>query len=146
MGVTKKGRCVKTQFNKEILCAGSMQDLVEVLKRVQGTTEVGESIESSEIFTLVADFAGYLEASKATRRFNGVSMEDQSAPNFTHAGYIPFDQDVYELDVNSFFVRLTRDRSRYFKLKAIKNFGEQDEYLQLQLAETGFDDIKASFG
>ena len=41
-------------------------------------------------------------------------------------------------------VKITRDRARYFKLKGITNWGEQDEYLQLQLAETGFSDLKAA--
>ncbi len=138
------GKCIKTQFSRVILCAGTMNDYIEVLSRVQKGTEIGGNNESSEEFTTVDDFAGYLEPVKATRRFNGVSLEDQSAPNFTHACYIPFDQDVYELDINTFFVRITRDRPRYFKLKGIINYGEQDEYLQLQLAETGFTDLKAS--
>lgn len=139
-------RCVKTQFDRQILCAGTMTDLVEIIERDQVGTQPGEALESTPTFTTVVDFAGYLEATKATRRFNGVSMEDQSAPNFTHAGYIPFDQTVYELDVNKFFVKLTRDRSRYFKLKAVRNWGEQDEYLQLNLAETGFTDLLAATG
>lgn len=137
-------RCVKTQFTRVILCAGTMNDFIEVLSRVQQGTEIGESSESTEEFTTVDDFAGYLEPVKATRRWNGVSMEDQSSPNFTHVAYIPFDQDTYELDINTFFVRITRAKPRYFKLKGIVNYSEQDEYLQLQLAETGFTDIVAS--
>lgn len=137
-------RCVKTQFSRVILCAGTMNDYIEVLSRAQKGTSIGGSNEATQDFTSEADFAGYLEAVKATRRFHGVSMEDQSAPNYTHVGYIPFDQDVYELDINTFFVRITRDKPRYFKLKGIINFGEQDEYLQLQLAETGFTDLEAS--
>ena len=137
-------RCVKTQFDKIILCAGTMNDYIEILSRVQKGTEIGGSPEAAEDFTIVIDYAGVLEAVKSTKRFNGVSMEDQSAPNFTHASYIPFDQDVYELDINTFFVKITRDKSRYFKLKGITNWGEQDEYLQMQLAETGFADLVAS--
>lgn len=146
MSVSKKGRCVKTQFNREILCAGTMNDLVEIFVRVQGTTEPGQDIQTDENMTADKQFAGYLEAAKFTPRFNGVSTQDQSTPAFTHAGYIPFDQDTYELDINTFYVKLTRTRSRYFKLKGIKNFGEQDEYLQLQLSETGFSDLLAAKG
>ena len=137
-------RCVKTQFEKIILCAGTMNDYIEILSRVQKGTEIGGSPEATEDFTTVIDFAGVLEAVKSSRRFNGVSMADQSAPNFTHASYIPFDPDVYELDINTLFVKITRDKARYFKLKGITNWGEQDEYLQLQIAETGFADLVAS--
>lgn len=137
-------RCVKTQFSRVVLCAGSMNDFIEILSREQQVTEIDGGNESDQDFTSVTDFAGYFEPVKATRRFNGVSMEDQSAPNFTHVCYIPYDPDVYELDINTFFVKITRDKSRYFKLKGIINYGEQDEYLQLQLAGTGFTDLKAS--
>lgn len=142
----QKGRCVKTQFDRVILCAGTMNDLVEIFVRVQGTTEPGLNIQSDEGMTALSQFAGYLEAAKFTPRFNGVNTQDQSTPAFTHAGYIPFDQDTYELDINTFYVKLTKTRSRYFKLKGIKNYGEQDEYLQLQLSETGFVDLMASKG
>jgi hypothetical protein len=121
-----------------------MNDYIEVLSRAQKGTSIGGSNEATQEFTVVADPSGHLEAVKGTRRFNGVSMEDQSSPSYTHACYIPFDPDVYELDVNSFFVRITRDKPRYFKMKLITNYDESDTYLQLQLAETGFTDLEAS--
>lgn len=141
-----KNRCVKTQFDRQILCAGTMTDYVEILSRAIQGTEPGLSTQAEPDFSAIAQYAGYLEAVKNTPRWNGVSVEDQSAFNFTHAGYIPFDQTIYELDINTFYVKITRQRARYFKLKGIMNWGEQDEYLQLQLAETGFADLKAAHG
>lgn len=146
MGNKRSGRCVKTQFDREILCAGTMTDYLQIYSRAIKGTEPGKEIQPGEDFTLQDDFAGYIEAKKDTPRWSGVSTEDQSANNFTHAGYIPFDQDIYELDVNRFFVKKPGTRDRYFKLKGITNYGEQDEYLQLKLAETGFTDLKASEG
>lgn len=137
-------RCVKTQFKRTVLCAGTMVDYIEILNREQQGTTIGGESESKQGFTAVDDFAGYLEASKPTRRFDGVSMSDQSSPSYTHAGYIPYDQDIYELDVNTLFVRITRDKPRLFKLKAIENYDEQDMYLMLQLSETGFEEKEAT--
>jgi len=144
-----KNRCVRTQFNKEILCAGTMNDYLLILSRAITGTEPGQSIQASETFTQIVDYAGYLEASKPTQRWNGVSMEDQSAPNYTHVCYIPFDPVTYKLDVGKLFVKKqgdTSDLDRLFKLKSINNFGEQDEYLQLRLAETGFAELDGSHG
>lgn len=141
-----KPKCIKTQFEKIVLCAGAMTEVVAIYRREIQGTQPGLSIQAEPKFTLVIQYPGTFEAVKDTPRWNGVSVEDQSALNFTHAAYIPFDQDVYELDINTFFVKITRTRDRYFKLKGIMDWGEQEEYLQLKLAETGFVDLKATHG
>lgn len=146
MARNRNGRCVKTQFDKEILCAGTMTDWIEILSREIQGTEPGGSTQPTETFTAIVSYPGYLEAMKYTPRWDGVSTVDQSADNFTHVAYIPFDQDVYELDVNKLYVKRSGTRDRYFKLKGIKDYGERDTYLQLQLAETGFTDLEASHG
>jgi len=139
-----KNRCVKTQFDKEILCAGTMTDLIEILSRAIQGTEPGLSADPTEAFTPIVSYAGYLEEKKFTPRWDGVSTEDQSAGNFTHVAYVPYDQTVYELDINTLFVRITDTRNKLYKLKGIKEYG--DYYIQLQLAETGFEDLTAAEG
>ena len=144
-----KSRCIKTQFNRVVLCAGTMQDYLIILSRAIAGTEPGLSNQPGEVFTQIDNPAGYIEASKPTPRWNGVSTADQSAPNFTHVAYIPFDPDIYKLDVGTLFVKKpgdTSDLDRLFKLKGINNWGEQDEYLQLTLAETGFNDLAGAHG
>jgi hypothetical protein len=147
--VMAKSRCVKTQFTKTILCAGTMQDYLIILSRTITGTEPGVSIQPTETFTPLDDPAGYLEGVKPVQRWNGVSVEDQSASNFTHVAYIPYDPVIYKSDVGTLYVKKpgdTADLDRLFKLKGINNWGEQDEYLQLTLAETGFDEKEGAHG
>lgn len=146
MATHRKGRCVYTQFDKKILCAGSLNKILRIQERTEGRTNPGDDGNPSPVFTLIDDPIGELEAVKYTRRFDGVSMEDQSADNFTHVGYIPFDQDIYELDVNTMFVEIEATRNRRFKLKGIQDYDEEGQWLQLKLAETGFSDLDGAKG
>ncbi len=146
MATKRRGRCVYTQYDREILCAGTLDSVFMIKKRTSGGTSPGKSIQPKMVFTDVVDSFGRLEVKKSTRRFDGVSIMDQSQDNFTHAGYIPFDQDVYELDVNTLFVDIEDTRNRRFKLKSIEKYNEGSQWLQLKLAETGFADLEASGG
>ena len=148
MPIIKKGRCVKTQFERKILCAGTLQDLIRIQRREIKGTNPGQSTQAGFTFTDVARMAGCLEQylSRNSRRFDGVSTEDSAGPAFTHEAYITFDQEVYELDYNTLYVRYEGKRDRLFKLKGIVNYGEQDEWLQLHLQETGFADREAAQG
>lgn len=136
-----KTRCVKTIFDRVILCAGTMTDYITIKKReIQGTTVNDNQAEES--FTDIENFMGYIEAKKPTVRFDGINILNE----ITHVAYSPFDQTVYELDVNTLFIQVERNRNRIFKLLQIMNYGEQDEYLAYYLKETGFSDIKANEG
>lgn len=134
-------RCVKTVFDRKILCSGTMTDYIIIKNRtLQGTTSNRK--KAVEDFVVVDNVFGYLEAVSATTRFNGINIES----NITHLVYIPFDQTIYELDKNTLFAEVERTRSRLFKLEKIMNYGEQDEYLVLYCKETGFADIEANEG
>lgn len=137
---TSKGHCLYTAFTKTILCAGTMTDLLEIVKREQQPRQAGEG-QASEGFTSISDSLGYLEDANGTPRFDGVSIAD----GVTHAGYIPFDQDIFELDRGSLWVRYTgTNRTRLFKLIRVQDYHEQEEYILLQLTERGFDDLEAA--
>jgi hypothetical protein len=136
-------RCVKTIFDRKILCVGTMTDYMTIKKREQvGIGPDQNDTSATEGFTDVIAYMGYMEAVKPTARFDGVYIDSAT----THVGYIPFDQTTYELDNNSLFVELERSRNRLFKMQRIMNFGEQDEYLALFLTETGFIDLQAAEG
>lgn len=150
MAVRKtRGRCIYTSFTKTILCAGTMRDLVEILRREIKGIEPGLRTQAEEVFTSVYRGAGYFEGMtmiRPTVRFDGVATADSAGTDFTHFAYIPYDQDIYELDTGSLFVRMGNVRQRLFKLKGIINYGEEDTYLQLKLNETGFENLEAAHG
>lgn len=132
-------RCTKTIFDRVILCAGAMTDYFMIKSRaLQGTT--ANNTQLSGQFATIINMLGYLEAKKPTQRFDGVNI----GAEVTHLGYLPFDQTVYELDKNTCFVEIERNKNRYFKLLSIMNYGEQDEYILFYLKETGFTDIEAA--
>jgi len=134
-------RCVKTMFTRQILCAGTMDNYIKILERKQvGGGFNGPDI--TETFTAVFEFMGKLEIINPTARFNGVNIGD----NITHIIYIPFDQAIYELDINTLFVEIERQKNRRFKLLSISNLDEQDTYLALYCKETGFVDKEAING
>ena len=136
-------RCVKTIFDRKILCAGTMTDYMTIKKREQqGTGPDSNDISSKAVFTDILNQMGYLEAIRPTTRFDGVYIDRAT----THIAYVSFDQTVYELDVNSLFIDLERNRNRLFKMQKIMNYGEQDEYLAISLSETGFTDLQAAEG
>lgn len=141
MAIKKNGGCIYTYFEKEILCAGAMDEYVTIKERaLQGTTF--DSIESEELFTDVGNIFGKLEVRNPTKRYDGVTIPD----SVTHIVYIPFDQTYYELDMNKAFIEIDRSRKRYFKMLSVKNVGEQDEYIAFFCKETGFSDLKAATG
>jgi hypothetical protein len=133
--------CVKTLFNREVLCAGTMDDFITIYNReLQGTSLDGEQAKPQ--FTEVSTAMGKLEARNPTQRFDGIVINNA----ITHAVYIPFTQQIYELDRNTLFVEYESTRNRWFKLLSIMNLGEQDEYLALMVKETGFVGLEASEG
>jgi len=149
MATKRKGRCVYTMFDKETLCAGTLDDILTVKTRTQQGTNPGHTYQPSEQFTTVGVYDGYLERVRPTRRWNGVSMVDQSAENYTHVGYIAYDDTVYELDINRCYVEVEgpSGKTRRFKLKyAPEAYGTDDEWMILRLAETGFTENAASEG
>lgn len=134
-------RCVKTIFERKVLCVGTMTDYVSIQRReLQGTTV--NNTYAEEQFTEVDNFNGHLEARMPTQRFDGINMTD----SMTHVIYIPFDQTIYELDRNTMFAEVEKTRNRFFKLLKIMNYGEDDEYLALFCKETGFSDLEAAEG
>lgn len=146
MSYKTMGRCIKTQFDRVILCAGTMTDWIEIVKRELQTTEPGYNGDK-QLFTSVVNYPGRLEAVKYVPRFDGVNVMDMGSRSFTHVIYIPFDQTVYELDLNTLYVKLTRTRDRLFKLTGgIKDVDEQEQWLELALMETGFSDLEATEG
>ena len=118
-----------------------MKDFIEIYTRTIPGSNPGKDQPDPE-FTLVSDFAGILEAVRATPRQEGVNSSDSD----THVCYIPYDQTIFEMDKNKFFIQITRTRSRRFKFTAVMDWGEQEQYLQLRLNETGFTDLEASGG
>ncbi len=63
----------------------------------------------------------------------------------SHVIYIPFEQSIFELDINVFFIVLENIfRNRFFKMNKIENVGEQYEYLAVWCNETGFSDLEAA--
>lgn len=135
-------KCIKTQFTRQILCAGMMRDFIEIYSREMQRTNPGQETQAKPDFTAVSDFAGYLEAVRDTPRMEGVNPADVN----THVCYIPYDQTVFELDRNKFFIKISRTRDRWFKFTGVIDWGEQEEYLQIKLKETGFTDLEASGG
>ena len=133
--------CVKTRFDRVILCAGTMKHCIEILSREMKAPEPGVSLNASPEFTAVSVTAGRLEDTSGTPRYAGVNTES----GVTHAVYISFDPDVYELDLNTCFVKVSfTNRDRYFKMKKVRNLGEQDQYIEFECAETGFTDLEAA--
>ena len=136
-------------FDKEILCAGTLDDILTVKVRAQQGTNPGQTYEPGEVFTTVDTFDGYLERVRPTRRWDGVSMVDQSAENYTHVSYIAYDDTVYELDVNKCYIETPgpSGKVRRFKLKyAPETYGTDDEWMILKVAETGFIENEAAVG
>lgn len=134
--------CIKTQYTRQIICAGAMKDLIEIYSREMKGTNPGKTIQSEPVFTPVSDFAGLLEAVRATPRMEGVNPSSSD----THVCYIPYDQTIFEMDKNKHFIDITRTRPRRFKFTAVMDWGEQEQYLQIRLTETGFKDLEASGG
>lgn len=134
--------CIKTQYSRKIICAGAMKDFIEIYSRTMSGTNPGGETQSKPTFTPVADFAGMFEAVRETPRMQGINPEDTK----THVCYIPFDQTVFELDRNKHFIKISRTRDRYFKFTGVADWGEQEEYLQIKLKETGFTDLEAASG
>ena len=134
--------CIKTQYSIQIICAGAIKDFIEILSLTKDGTNPGKTNQSKPSFSSVIDFAGLLEAVRHTSRMEGVNPTDAD----THVCYIPYDQTVFEMDKNKFFIRITRSRPRLFKFSGVIDWGEQEQWLQIKLKETGFTDLEASSG
>jgi hypothetical protein len=131
--------CTKTRYNRKILCAGAMTDYMTIKKSEQGTTDL-DDIQAEPTLTIIRSYFGYLEAVRPSIRFDGVSIDRTS----THYWYIPYEQDIYELDVNSLFVTREGTKERIFKLNEIENYDEQDRWLALHLEAKGFSENGAT--
>lgn len=141
MSTTRTGRCVRTRFDKRILCAGTLRDWFEVVGRSQLGSRSPDDLVATEQFTVVASFPGALEKVRNTPRFDGITISGER----THFAYMAFDQDIYELDRGSLWLRKTGgSRLRYFKMEAISIYDEYDMWLEMELHETGFADLKAA--
>jgi hypothetical protein len=140
-------KCVFTEFSKQILCAGTMKDYCMIISRTLQPSNPDE-LTMIETLTDVLGVFGKLEDTRPVKRFDGVNYSSNSS--LTHLFYIPYSQAVYEMDVNTLFLRrkaktnFASAKDRYYKLVGIRNYGEQDEYLILELKETGFSDKLAN--
>ena len=126
-------KCTKTRYDRKILCAGAMVDYMSIVRSESGTTDF-DNIQAEPTMTVIRSYFGYLEVVRPSIKFNGVSIDR----NATHLWYIPFEHDVYELDINSLFVTKEGTKERIFKLNEIENYDEQDRWLALHLEDKGF--------
>jgi hypothetical protein len=117
-----------------------MTDYMTVVKATAGTTGFS-STQATPTLTTVRAYFGLLEVTRPTVRFDGVTIE----PTSTHIWYIPYEQDVYELDVNSLYVKLEGTKERIFKLDKIENYDESDQWLSLYLIDKGFSENYATW-
>lgn len=134
-------QCQRMIFSKKILCAGTMDTYLFIKSRQSAGTDI-DNLHPTMTFTTVYECMAGFEEVKPTYRFDGITIDS----TITHIAYIPFEQSVYELDTNKLFVEKEGQRNRYFKLKPIRDYGEQGEWLVLYLTETGFSDLQASEG
>jgi len=132
-------RCTKTIFSRTILCAGTMTDYIMIKSRVQQGSGVDET-DISHTFTNIANYMGYLEDRNPVQRFDGIVIGD----NVTHIIYIPYEQEVYELDKNTIFIEVESTRNKYYKPLSMIEYNEQ--YLAFYCMETGFTDLVAAEG
>lgn len=143
--LVRSGRCTKTIFERVILCSGSMEDYVTIYENVLQETTLTQNQAQPEKNVLLSIF-GRLEEVNALARYAGIKMTNNTPEGkSSHVVYIPFEQSIFELDINRFFIKVERTvRSRLFKMNKISNYGEQDEYLAVWCNETGFDDLEAA--
>jgi hypothetical protein len=132
-------KCTKTRYDREILCAGAMTDYMTIKSSTAGTTDFGD-VQAEPTLATIRSYFGYLETVRPSIRFDGVSIDRTS----THYWYIPYEQDIYELDVNSLFVTKEGTKERIFKLNEIENYDEQDRWLALHLEAKGFSENTAT--
>jgi len=139
--IVRNGRCLKTIFDKIILCAGTMTDFGIVYeKAIQGTS--ANQSQASIKLTFNCDCMGRLEAVKPTSRIDGIAINSQT----THLYYMPFDNDVFNLNIDTLYIEVEKSvsRNRFFKVQAILNLDEQDEYIVFTMAERGFAELEAA--
>lgn len=132
-----------TIFEKKKLSPGTMTDYIQIQEETLSGTKIG-SLNSNVTFTNVWSGMVKLEVIKPTFRFEGVAIPTGT----THIAYMSYNDTVYKLEGNSFFVRKPGKKTgfsdRRFKLLSKTNFGEQDEYLLLYLIETGLSSVTGS--
>ena len=116
-----------------MLCAGAMVDYMTIKKSEAGVTSFDDA-QATPTLTAIRSYFGYLEVVRPSIRFDGVSIDR----NATHLWYIPFEHDVYEIDVNSLFVTKEGEKERIFKLNECENYDEQNRWLALHLEDKGF--------
>ena len=141
-----KGRCVYTIFEKKILCAGTMDKYCIIYRNELQETTINQN-QSDNTKTVLFNMIGAIENINATARYAGVKMT-ANAPEgkSSHVVYIPFEQSIYELDINRLFIEVEMKRNRLFKMNKIADLNDQEEYLAIWCNETGFFDIEAAKG
>lgn len=138
MAVTN-GRCIKTLFKRQILCAGSMRDYITIYRSALQSTTFDQK-QAAKNFEIVDNMIGALEARNPVKRFDGIVIDN----TFTHVIYIAYDQTIYELDLNTLFCDVEKPRTRRFKMLNMLNLEEEDKYLAIFVKETGFSDLSAA--
>lgn len=144
--IKNKGRCVYTIFEKKILCAGTMNKYFTIYSNELQETTTNQN-QSDNTKTVLFNMLGEIENIKATARYAGVKMTpNEPEGKSSNVIYIPFEQDIYELDINKLFIEMEAKRNRLFKMNKITDLNNQEEYLAIWCNETGFSDIEAANG
>ena len=81
-------------------------------------------------FTTVKNVWAFAETTRGTRRFKGVSIEDDA----THLFYIRYDADFFPLDGDNFFILFD---ARRFRILRVTVSDEDRLYMVVQCNETG---------
>ena len=131
--VGKRHKTKYISFQRNIVVVGTQKNYVHILQRNLSETKIND-IDSTESFTEIWACFSKLETSSGTERFDGVNTAD----GVTHKCTIPYYQRIFELDLNTLFILKNDPKPRYFKLLSIENIGGQDQYILLNLKETGF--------
>jgi hypothetical protein len=117
-----------------------MTDYMTIVKATAGTTGF-ESTQATPTLTTIRSYFGLLEVTRPTVRFDGVTI----TPISSHIWYIPYEQDIYELDLNSLYVKLEGSKERIFKLDKIEIYDESNQWLLLYLVDKGFSENYATW-
>jgi hypothetical protein len=128
--------CKRKSFERNILTVGEMRNFVHIQQRAIQNTGYNDSQPTEKFIDIWQTFSKLVDL-KDVSRFAGVVI-DQS---MTHACYIPYYAKIYELDINTLFLKKSGTfyaKDKLYKLKTIRNYGEQDEYMILFLEERGF--------
>jgi hypothetical protein len=128
-------------FSRKIVITGDQRNYVHILQRVLNETTIGQ-IEPTVSFTEIWACFAKIETIKPTVRFDGVTIEDMP----THICILPFYQVVFDLDLNTLFIKDDKTVPRYYKLKSIEDIGNQNQFIEIYMKETGRTEQEAAQG